>query len=192
MKCPRCVQRIHRAAASCPHCGFSISDADLLFGGQPLHLKSVNDVAGLFRLQERDRLVEKLQRLRRLFPELFVSIYTGNLNHAGQVRQLGFWLLNRGVFRDTPAHIPNDNGVILVIDPDSRMAGLTFGYRLEPYVGEEESFDCLARAHAHWLHGRYADGVLQVINELQKLLKKRSRDVRKHGLQAGIGKGNAT
>ena len=132
MKCPRCVQRIHRAAESCPHCGFSIADADLLFGEKEIRLKMLTDAAGLFRLHERDLLDEKLHRMGTLFPQLFVSIYTGNLHHEGQVRQLGFWLLNRGVFQDVPVDKPNDNGVIVVIDPDAKMAGISFGYLLDP------------------------------------------------------------
>ncbi len=149
----------------------------------------LTDAAGLFRLHERDLLDEKLHRMGRVFPQLFVSIYTGNLNHAGQVRQLGFWLLNRGVFQDVPVDRSNDNGVILVIDPDAKMAGISFGYLLDPYFEEEDSFDCLARAHAYWLQGKYAEGALRVLKELEKRLKKRSRDVRKHRRQGREKKG---
>lgn len=179
MKCPRCVQLIHRAAAVCPHCGFCIADADKIFGDSTVKLRSLTDAAGIFRRNDRDRLEDELERIGISFPQVFVAVYTGNLGDVANLRQFGFWLLNRGLFEDVPEEKPNVAGILIVIDPDSKAAGMTFGYLLDPFVEERDSFDCLSRAHAYWLEGRYAEGLLKCLGQLQKLLRKRYRQARR-------------
>jgi hypothetical protein len=79
------------------------------------------------------------------------------------------------VFEDVPVEKPNENGILIVIDPDSKAAGMTHGYLLDPYLEEQDSFDCLSRAHAYWLEGRYAEGALRSLRALEQLLIKRCR-----------------
>ena len=70
-------------------------------------------------------------------------------------------------------------GTRIVIDPDSKAAGMTHGYLLDPYLEEKDSFDCLSRAHAYWLEGRYADGALRSLRALEQVLVKRCRQARR-------------
>lgn len=179
MKCPRCVQLIHRAAVACPHCGFSMADADRMFGDSEVKLRSLTDVAGLFRRNDRDRLEEEIERFGIIFPQAFLAVYTGGVGEMANLRQFGFWLLNRGLFEDVPVEKPNEAGILIVIDPDSKVAGMTFGYLLDPFLEEQDTFDCLSRAHSYWLEGRYAEGLLKCLAQLRKLLKKRSRQARR-------------
>ncbi len=179
MKCPRCVQRIHRAAAACPHCGFSLADSDKMFGDGEVKLRSLTDAAGLFRRKERDRIEDAMEAFGTSFPQMFIAVYTGSLGETGNLRQFGFWLLNRGVFEDVDVTKPNEGGVLIVIDPDSKAAGISFGYLLDPFFEERDTFECLSRAHSHWLEGRYCDGLLKVLNHVRTLLRKRSRQVRR-------------
>ena len=179
MKCPRCVQLIHRAAVGCPHCGFELRDADGMFGGSEVKLRSLTDAAGLFRRDERDRLEDEMERFGVSFPQMFVSVYTGSLGEISNLRQFGFWLLNRGVFEDVGVEKPNEAGILIVIDPDSKAAGMTFGYLLDPFFEEQDTFDCLSRAHAHWLEGLYCEGILRSLRHLRKVLSKRCRQVRR-------------
>lgn len=179
MKCPRCVQLIHRAAAVCPHCGYGMADADRMFGDSKVKLRSLTDAAGIFRRNERDRLEDEMERIGIAFPQVFVAVYTGRVGEMANLRQFGFWLLNRGLFEDMPVEKPNEAGILIVIDPDSKAAGMTFGYLLDPFLEEQDTFDCLSRAHAYWLEGRYMDGVLKCLNQLRKLLRKRSRQARR-------------
>lgn len=179
MKCPRCVQQIHRAAVGCPHCGFELRDADGMFGSGEVKLRSLTDAAGLFRRDERDRIEDEMAHFGTLFPQMFVAVYTGSLGEMGNLRQFGFWLLNRGVFEDVGVEKPNESGILIVIDPDSKAAGMTFGYLLDPFFEEQDSFECLSRAHAHWLERRYTEGLLRSLRYLRKLLAKRCRQVRR-------------
>ncbi len=110
---------------------------------------------------------------------MFVAVYTGSLGEMGNLRQFGFWLLNRGVFEDVPVEKPNEAGILYVIDPDSKAAGMTFGYLLDPFFEEQDTFECLSRAHAYWLEGRYAEGLVKSLDQLEKLLRKRCRQAKR-------------
>lgn len=179
MKCPRCVQRIHRAAALCPHCGFSMADADARFGADDVRLRCLTDAAGILRRGDRARLEAAMERFGRSFPQLFVAIYTGTLGEVANLRQFGFWLLNRAAFEDLPPDKPNEAGILLTIDPESKAAGIVFGYRLDPFLEESDTFQCLSRAHAYWLEQRHADGILKVLEHLTGILRQRSRQARR-------------
>ena len=179
MKCPRCVQRIHRAAASCPHCGFTLADADARFGAEEVHLRCLTDSAGILRRGDRQRVEVALEKIARRFPQIFVAIYTGSLGEVANIRQFGFWLLNRSAFEDVPVNKPNEAGILITIDPESKAAGMVFGYLLDPFLEESDTFECLSRAHAYWLEERYADGILRALTHLDTILRKRSRQARR-------------
>ncbi len=179
MKCPRCVQRIHRAAASCPHCGFALADADARFGAEEVRIGRLTDGAGILRRGERERVAAALDRITQRFPQIFVAIYTGALGEVSNIRQFGFWLLNRSAFEDVPVDLPNEAGILLTIDPESKAAGIVFGYQLDPFLEESDTFDCLSRAHPYWLEGLYADGIVRLLRHLEWVLIKRSRQAQK-------------
>ncbi len=179
MKCPRCVQRIHRAAASCPHCGFTLADADARFGAEDVRLRCLTDSAGILCRGDRRRVEAAMEAITRRFPQIFVAIYTGSLGEVANMRQFGFWLLNRSAFEDVPVQKPNEAGILITIDPESKAAGMVFGYLLDPFLEESDTFDCLSRAHAYWLEGRYADGIVRTLAHLDGILRKRSRQARR-------------
>ena len=179
MKCPRCVQRIHRAAASCPHCGFTLADADARFGHEEVRIRCLTDTAGILRRGDRERVQAAMDAITRHFPQIFVAIYTGSLGEIANIRQFGFWLLNRSAFEDVPVTKPNAAGILITIDPESKAAGMVFGYLLDPFLEEAHTFECLSRAHAYWLEGDYAGGLVKSLAHLGVILRKRSRHARR-------------
>lgn len=150
-----------------------------MFGEGEVKLRSLTDAAGIFRRNDRDLIEDMMERFASSFPQMFVAVYTGSLGETGNLRQFGFWLLNRGVFEDVPVEKPNEAGVLLVIDPDSKSAGMSFGYLLDPFFEESDTFECLSRAHSYWLEGRFAEGTLRCLRQLEKLLRKRCRQARR-------------
>lgn len=179
MKCPRCVQVIHRGAGLCPHCGFGIAEMDARHGKDNVSLRRLADVAGLMKSRERSKVQAALDDFGRRFPQLFFAVYTGSGQGGGNVRQFGFWLLNRAAFEDVPVDRPNEAGILLVIDPETKAASVTWGYLLDPFLTEEDTFLCLSRAHAYWLEGRFADGTVRMISQLGKILGKRAAQARR-------------
>ena len=121
-----------------------------------------------------------LARIPRRLPQLFAAIYTGTLGDAATIRQFGFWLLNRATFENQAADQANASGILITLDPESKTAGMVFGYLLDPFLEESDTFDCLSRAHAYWLEGRYADGFVKALTHLEAVLCKRSRQARRH------------
>lgn len=120
-----------------------------------------------------------MERISQRFPQIFVALYTGSLGEVTHIRQFGFWLLNRSAFEDVPVEKPNEAGILLTIDPESKAAGMVFGYLLDPFLEESDTFECLSRAHASWLEERYADGIIKALAQLESILCKRSRQARR-------------
>jgi uncharacterized membrane protein YgcG len=156
-----------------------LADADEQFGADEIMLRSLTDGAGLFRKGERGRVEAAMAEIGRRFPQIFVAVYTGSLGEVSNIRQFGFWLLNRAAFEDVPVTKPNEAGILFTIDPESKAAGIAFGYLLDPFLEETDTFECLSRAHSHWLDGRYADGLEKAIRHLGKILGRRCRQARR-------------
>ncbi len=178
MKCPRCVQLIHRGAASCPHCGFSLAEADGRYGSEQVRMRRLEDAAGLMRRGDLARVEGAMDRFERRFPQLLFAVYTGTSEGHGDPRQFGFWLLNRAVFEDVGVERLSEWTILLTLDPERKSAAFHWGYRLDPFLEEEDGFVALSRAHAYWMEASYADGIIRAIEQLTARLKWRSRQAR--------------
>ena len=139
-----------------------------------MRMRCLADTAGLLRYDEREPVEAAMRQITKRFPQLFVAIYTGSLGEAAHLRRFGFWLLNRAKFENLPPGTSNAAGILLTIDPEIKAAGMSVGYLLEPFLEEEDTFDCLARAHSHWLEGRYGDGMIKALEQWAWILRKRS------------------
>lgn len=137
--------------------------------------RCLTDSAGILRRGERERVEAAMARITRRLPQIFVAVFTGALGEAANMRQFGFWLLNRSTFVDLPLDQPNESGILITIDPESKAAGMVYGYLLDPFLEEEDTFECLSRGHAHWLEQRYAEGLIKTLAHLEVILCKRSR-----------------
>jgi len=171
------VQNFYQAASSCPHCGFTMADADSVYGEDQLTLKKVTDAAGILRMKDREVLRKELDRFERKFPQLFFSVYAAAFDDVASIRQYGFWLLNRAKFEDLEEDRLNDCGILLTIDVNAKSLGMTYGYSLLPYLTEENTFELLSHAHAHLLEGHWAEGLKIVIRKTIQHLKKKHRAV---------------
>lgn len=142
-------------------------------------VKALTDAAGLLRKQERHIVQDAMDRFSQKFPQLFFGVYTGVFRESTNLRQFGFWLINRAAFEDVDLQRPNASGIILVIDVEGKAAGLTYGYFLDPYLDEDETFFCLTKAHPYWLERRIADGIVALMQALEKILKRKSRQAKR-------------
>lgn len=179
MKCPRCVQQIHRSAAQCPHCGFAMCDLDGQYGGGEVRMRRLSDAAGVLRLKERKTVQGWFERFETNFPQLFFSVYLGALDERSNIRQFGMWVLNRGAFEDVDLTRPNEGGVLLVIDVNSKTAFLANGYLLDIYLKEEDTFRVLSKAHPHLLQGNYCKALKVILAKLTSTVKRCSRHAKK-------------
>ena len=166
--------------------------ADRQFGSDDWQVRRLTDRAGVLRHDDREKVQLAMGRFSKKFPQLFLAVYTDTLDRPEDLRPFSFWLLNRSAFDDVPVDMPNENGILLSIDPQSRAACIMYGYLLDEYLNEELTFDCLARAHGHWLEERFAEGILRVIDRLETLLiglsrkaLRRSRNTNQQAITSG-------
>lgn len=175
MKCPRCVQRVHRAAIQCPHCGFEVTAADEVFGAGNVRVKCLTDAAGVLRRRERDAVRRLLVDFQRRFPQLFFAVYYGSFKELPSLRQFGFWLLNRGAFADVDVRRPNEAGILLSVDVGGKSAGISYGYMLQPFLDDDTTFRALSAAHPFFLQGQYLRATEVVVERLSKTLGRQAR-----------------
>lgn len=172
MKCPRCVQRMHRSATACPHCGCSMGDLDMLFGSEDVILKKFTDAAGVLRMKERESIRAVMEKFEKRFPQLFFSIYVAAFDEIPNLRQFGFWLLNRAAYSDVGVERPNENGILLVLDVSGKAAAISFGYAVMPYLDEDNTFDALSVAHPFLIQGEYLKAFKTIIHQAEATLIK--------------------
>lgn len=175
MKCPRCVQLIHRSATQCPHCGFALQDLDVQYGGSEVRMRRLSDAAGVLRMPERRKAEKWFDRFESSFPQLFFSVYYGALDEMANIRQFGMWLLNRGAYEDVDLSRPNEGGILLVVDVNTKTAFITYGYLLDFYLTEKDTFRILSKAHPHLLKGEHRKALKVIVAQLTVVLRKRSR-----------------
>ncbi|MCP5535779.1 MAG: hypothetical protein H7A51_06030 [Akkermansiaceae bacterium] len=155
-------------------------DLDAQYGAGEVRLKRLGDAAGVLRMKERRKAEKWFDQFEASFPQLFFSVYYGALDEMSNIRQFGMWLLNHGAYEDIDISRPNDGGVLLVVDVKSKVASISFGYLLDVYLTEEETFRILSKAHPHLLQGNHLKALGVVIKSLSKVLKKKSRHARRN------------
>jgi len=155
-------------------------DLDVQYGSDEVRMRRLSDSAGVLRLKERKKVEAWFKNFEASFPQLFFSVYYGALDDRSNIRQFGMWLLNRGAFEDVDLSRPNDGGVLLVIDVNSKAAFIANGYLLDIYLKEEDTFRILSKAHPHLLQGNYYKALKIVITKLSACLRKRSRQANRN------------
>jgi len=170
---------IHRSAQQCPHCGFALQDLDAQYGASEVMMRRLSDAAGVLKLPERKKAEKWFDRFETSFPQLFFSVYYGALDDVSNIRQFGMWLLNRGAYEDVDLSRPNDGGILLVVDVNSKTAFIAYGYLLDFYLTDKDTFSILSKAHPHLLKGEHSKALKMIISQLSSLLRRRSRKANK-------------
>ena len=153
---------------------------DEQYGSDAVLLDRVTDAAGVLSEPELDRLNEALVEYERQFPQLFATVYCGALPQQSSLRQFGFWLLNRAAVCDVDATRPNEHGTALVLDIHGRAAFLLHGYLVECYLSDADNAWILKKGQRAWNQGRWADGILAVLEAMSDRLRKRAAEAAKN------------
>lgn len=168
-----------------------MKDVDELFGDDDVRLAALSDAAGVLRARERKQIRLLMNEFETKFPQLFFAVYAGAFEEVAHLRQFGFWLLNRGAFVDVEVSRPNECGILLTIDVAGKAAGLTYGYSLQPFLSEEETFAALSVGHPHFLQGHYFRGIEAVMQKLTATLRRRSKRAKREPERFEVGGKNA-
>ena len=153
--------------------------ADEKYGAEDVSLNKFTDAAGVLRMKERGPMRKVLERFEAKFPQLFVSIYLGAFDDLDNIRQFGFWMLNRADYVDLDRDRPNENGILILIDVNSKSASISFGYALLPYLDEDMTFAALSAGHPSFLQGDFLNALTTVVQRLEGYLLKGWKRVKK-------------
>ncbi len=171
-------------------------DLGAQYGTGEVRVRRLSDAAGVLRMKERRSVEKWFDQFEANFPQLFLSVYYGALDEMSNIRQFGMWLLNHGAYADVDLSRPNEGGILLVVDVHSKVATISFGYLLDVYLTEDDTFKILSKAHPHFLQGNHLKALRVIIDLLSAVLRKRSRQANRNpehfrrlatGNQQGMG-----
>ncbi|MFV1994304.1 MAG: TPM domain-containing protein [Verrucomicrobiales bacterium] len=179
MKCPRCVEPVVLGAPQCVRCGFQLASLDEEFGDDFILLDRLTDAAHCLRANERTALEAVFDEFEKEFPQLFCAAYIGLLPELTSIRQFGFWLINHAAVAEVDISRPNEQGVFIVLDLQSRVLNVTLGYSVERFLSERDLEKCLKVARPHLFSSDYQRGLSVFMKRLSRVLRKRSRQAAK-------------
>jgi uncharacterized membrane protein YgcG len=171
MRCPFCQSPVEAGAAECGACRLTFPRTAALAGAPPRLSQPVADTNGLLAGDDRARLRKRIDRIRRHFPELVLQVAVHAFPAEHPFSMHAFWLFNAGNFAGDSRRGNANHALLLALDPGRGEAAIVPGYGLEPFL-EPESLDRLLKAASPaWQAGRWADGILTVLDELEPLLE---------------------
>lgn len=148
-------------------------------GSNQVLLHRVHDAAHCLRKHERDELGETLDFLESKFPQMLFCAYLGTLPASLKISELGFWLLNHGQVRGAEFARPNENGVLVVMDLNTKQIGISLGYFAETLITEEDAYRALNAARPNLVNAEYGEAIERIFLKIGKVLDKQGRKLRK-------------
>lgn len=93
--CPKCSSSFHDGAVEmCPACGYSIEQANRIFGEGQVEFTRVVDAAGALTHQERLELMHSLEQMERRIRPVALCIYITDVGQVNELRTHAHWILN--------------------------------------------------------------------------------------------------
>lgn len=171
MECPYCRTRLEAGAVECPACRVTFPRASALLGAVPRLVTGVSDEKNLMSAPEIGKVRSAIRLLKDKFPQLMVQIviHSFPVEHAFGLH--AFWLFNAASFSGDTNRGANNHTVLLVVDPKRKESAVVLGYGLEGKVSHEVLDHLQELAGPAWAAGRWADGVLKVLDGLDRLLE---------------------
>lgn len=161
--------------AGCSRCGFGLSAMMGAFGSELIPLRRLWDEAHCLRVHEAREVEAVLVNFEEHYPQLYFSVYIGELPPTLTAIELSFLLLNRGLF--WAEHHPrlNEHAIALVLDPVARTAALMVGYALEEILPPRVLQRILRSVRTPLWHAEYAPAITSVVNEVARTVRKVAR-----------------
>lgn len=168
MFCPDCNAPLAENDAACVQCGFTMEQADRVFGGPPALHPPVCDLARLFSGREKQKLALASRSLEAKFPQVRLAIITKAVPEGVPARGLVFWLFNRAGLCSTMEKGGDCHLVLLFLDPAARVLSGMIGYGLEPFLGRAEFEQCLAAGKAELAASKWCEGLARTLHSLDE------------------------
>lgn len=185
MRCPYCQKPVAAQAEECPACRLTYPRARALLGAVPWLAPVVSDPAGLLGAAAQRKLWARITRLERRFQGLVMQVVVQDFDESQPFRLHVFRLFNAAALCGEAIRGANNRALVLAVSPRGGEAALMPGYGLEPLLPLEALDALLALAAPPWREGRWAEGILRVLDGLDALLEGASEPTDAHGLAPG-------
>ena len=136
-----------------------------------MRLDRLTDTAHCLRLRDRRQVEAQLDDFERRFPQVFFAVYFAVLPTGYTVGEVGFWLLNHAAFGTHDVAKRNEFGIVLVVDPGTKQAGITLGYAIEAVAAKLNIEGLLKRMAGCFAHGNHGKAVSLAIAQLDRVLR---------------------
>ncbi len=108
-------------------------------------------------------LNKEIKAFEKKFPQFRIALHVTRLPKDLDVRMLGYWLLNFCPFAEGESAEMREGTLLFVIDCMNRQAGLTVGYRLDPFLSDDKGTRLLAEAREDFQSGDYVAGMRVIL-----------------------------
>ncbi len=171
MRCPYCLSPLTASAPECPKCHLSYPKTGPLLGAVPRLPALVADTTGLLRPSDLTKLRNRIQAIQRRFPQLVLQVVMHRFSEEHPFSMHVFWLFNAASFAGDSNRGKDNHALLLAIDPARGEAAIMPGYGLEPFLANEAVDHLLELAGPAWQGGRWADGIMRVLEGLDQWLE---------------------
>lgn len=170
--CPACYSADDRGEESCRHCGFSAAVCAERYPMQPPAFERLMDAEGLLGKRQRARLDKAIDSFEAKFPQLRIATHLTRLPEGLDVREVGYWLVNFCPLSDGETAENREGTLLFVIDHLNRQAGLTLGYGLDPFLGDDRGHRILSSVKQDLQREDYVGALRGVLRAVQRHFSK--------------------
>lgn len=166
MLCPACERQLEETTATCPGCGFSLSQADTQFGAVPLIQPRLTDLQGHLSKSNRTSLLKATLGFEQRFPSVPFTTLIHTAPEGTPCSPYLFWLFNRSSLHTALEKGGSNRHILLWIDPDAGHLSVIIGYGLEPILPDSLIQDALTAARPLALAGQTTQATIAFIHQL--------------------------
>lgn len=132
---------------------------------------AVADTTRLLTQSDHTRLKKRILEIQQRFPELALQVVVHGFGPEHPFSMHAFWLFNAGNFAGDGQRGKDNRSLMVALDPGRGESAIVPGYGLEPFLKGETLDHLLELAGPAWEAGRWADGLLRVLDGLDQLLE---------------------
>lgn len=172
IECPYCHAPLSEESPACTQCQLDLERAKQVLGPAPrLSHLGVTDFAGCLREPERKKLVRAVRQFQERFPQSRLAVVFHTFSTEFPLGTQLFWLFNSSGLASDACKEGNNRDILIGVDPNCDVAGLTIGYGLEPFLAQAALDHVTQLAVPKLAGGEHAEGVLDIIGGLARLME---------------------
>jgi len=171
MRCPFCQHSLRSTAPECPACRLTYPRTSALLGAVPRLAPVVADTTRSISAPDHARIKRRIEGIEKRFPELSLQVVIHHFPKEHPFSMHVFWLFNAASFAGDGARGGDNHALLLAVDPDRGESAIMPGYGLEPFLNHEALDHLLELAAPAWHDGRWADGILRVLDGLDRWME---------------------